>query len=580
MPPQDPLANQDFLQASPTDQHAYLLATDPDYAKAPKPEQAAYLQHIAPPKPNAGLAPPAGPSQKMDSGEGPIAAGLTSFESQLSRMPHALFQMSPLGWATREGQQRMNQEAQAEQEAMAQPGILPALKYTGSTLNRKLNPIAKTDVGTPNEQVDWGATAANLLPLAVDIKGRGITESPVGALVKSTPSIVKATTSMARQAYGIANPEVLTAEESATRALKPRNSLTNWKQSVGSALPDVRRAADNLGVDPSQATFDDVQRATLQAKKDVWQELEHNFLGPNARLTVDTSPVARTIRSTISQRTLEQNPTLAASIEKIASTYDNRPLSVADLEERIQSLNDETRGIQARYPNDRAAAMRMPENAPVFAEKQALSNLLASTLDEASGPGAAALKQRYGALKQFSDVLDRRKNVYERQNPESLGEQVGNIVGLGQMARGAGRMVGGDLVGGGADIAGGVIARKVARAGKMMNDSQFLMRQALAKTTPRPAMVPRMQGQYMQPPSGGTQVLPPGVYQQPGGFFETPQPPQLPSGIRGFLPKGVYEQPGTSINQRALPPYRGIPLPEKFKRGSVSRYTREEGEVR
>lgn len=552
------------------------------------PEMIAGVLNVKPPSPppNAGLAPPAGPSMKMDSGEGPIAAGMTSFESQISRLPKALFQMSPLGIFTKEGKQRFDQDMAESNAAMNEPGILPAVKQTLSSLNRKFNPIVKTDAGTPNQQTDWGATAANLLPLIVDLKGRGITESPAGDLVKSTPAIVKATTGVIRRGTGYIDPTVMTAEESATRALKPRNSLVDWKKNVGSALPDVRRAVDSLGVDPAQATFDDVQAATLRAKKDVWGELEKNFLGPNARLHIDTSPIARTIRSTISQRTLEQNPGLAESINKIADTYENRTLAVADLEERIQELNRETRGIEARYPNDKAAAKAMPENAPIFAERQALSNLLGSTLDEASGPGAAALKQRYGALKQFSDVLDRRKNVYERQNPESLAEQAGNIVGLGQMARGAGRVMGGDVVGGGADIVGGVVARKVARAGKNLNDSQFLLRQALSKTSARPPMVPRITPEYIPPgqplglPSGATKALPAGVYAQPSGV-ETPLSPALPPfGIKGFLPRGVYEQPGTSINQPALPPYRGIPLPETFKKGPVSRYTRAEGESR
>jgi hypothetical protein len=63
--PQDPQADQDFLKASPNEQHAYLMATDPGYAKAPKNEQADYFRQVTQSGPNAGLAPPAGSPASM-----------------------------------------------------------------------------------------------------------------------------------------------------------------------------------------------------------------------------------------------------------------------------------------------------------------------------------------------------------------------------------------------------------------------------------------------------------------------------------------------------------------------------------
>lgn len=47
--PQELQQDQDFLKASPQEQHAYLMSTDPDYAKAPQTEQQAYLKHLAQP---------------------------------------------------------------------------------------------------------------------------------------------------------------------------------------------------------------------------------------------------------------------------------------------------------------------------------------------------------------------------------------------------------------------------------------------------------------------------------------------------------------------------------------------------
>ncbi len=426
-----------------------------------------------------------------------------------------------------------------------------------------------------------GVAAEEATPEALEKVRTGVQSA-----IQNAPAKVADTV---RAAYGIANPDALTAEQSATKAIKPRNSKVNWKQEVNSALPDVRRAIDNSGVDLSTATLDDIDQATTQAKKDVWGEYENKFTKPNQGVTVDATPVAKTIRSTVSQRTLEQNPQLADRIESIAKTYDGRQLSVADLEDRIKELNGETRGIEARFPADKSAAKSLPENAPVFAERNALKNLLISKLDEVEGPGAQDLRTRYGALSSFQDVLQRRKAVYERANPESLGEQVGRFTGVGQMAKGAAKVAAGQ-VSGIADIAGGVATRVAAKAGRQINDSQYLLRQALQKTTPRPAIVPRVTPEYVTPPapaalSGIARFLPSGVYEQPAGtpppepkLLEHMQPvepeylaPEAPAPVRpaGFLRRGVYQQPGGfEPNQPALPSYRGIQLRPSSLKGT------------
>ena len=43
---QDPSQDQEFLKAPPTEQHAYLMDSDPDYAKGSPEDQQAYLAHI------------------------------------------------------------------------------------------------------------------------------------------------------------------------------------------------------------------------------------------------------------------------------------------------------------------------------------------------------------------------------------------------------------------------------------------------------------------------------------------------------------------------------------------------------
>ena len=478
-------------------------------------------------------------------------------------------------------------------------GVIPVKRAIQDYSAGKVTPEAALDnapeaIGSGAGNIVAGKLMEAIAPKAAEVGTEAI-EKTGGAIQKTSQAVANT----ARSAYGIANPEALDAVQSATKALKPRNSKVNWQQDVQSALPDVRRAIDNIGIDVKSATLDDIDQAAQQAKKDVWGEYKQNFSGPNRNAQVDTTPVAKTIRSTVSQRTLEQNPALADRVNAIAATYDSRSLPLEELEDRIQELNNETRGIEARYPADKAAAQATPENAPVFAERNALKNLLVSKLDELSGPGAQELRTRYGALKSFQDVLQRRKQVYERANPESLGEAVGRFEGVGQIAKGTAKLITAQPSGL-ADILGGVATRAAAKAGRQINDSQFLMRQALAKTTPRGRIIPRVQGEYVQPPPpsqlrGPAASLPPGQYEAPASPLPPqgqlpmpvtegeymPEPPAPAPRIAGVLPRGVYHQPGGfEPNQPALPPYRGIKLPATTPGPPVSRFTRNQGELR
>lgn len=124
--------------------------------------------------PNEGLAPAAGAPppkgtlpNKGDTGEGPIAKNLTSFETRLSEMPAATAKLvTAKHWP-----------------------VIDSKNFSelGQDL-KSLNPIEKS-----GGEVDYGASAANLLPLAVS--GRGIGESPVGGLAKGVGRGIEAAVS-------------------------------------------------------------------------------------------------------------------------------------------------------------------------------------------------------------------------------------------------------------------------------------------------------------------------------------------------------------------------------------------------
>jgi len=135
------------------------------------------------------------------------------------------------------------------------------------------------------------------------------------AIAESTP--VKAVTELPQRVAAAWNPEKnLTAEQAATKAFRPRNAKYNWKQEIASALPDMKRAAEQRGVDTESMTLEQALKATTDAKKDVWNEYEQNHLDPASPVQVPVGDVGRAMRATIPARIAEQNPQLPMALSE------------------------------------------------------------------------------------------------------------------------------------------------------------------------------------------------------------------------------------------------------------------------
>lgn len=416
---------------------------------------------------------------------------------------------------------------------------------------------------------------------------------PAQAIIQSRP--VQAIAERASDLGAVLNPTKAGAVASATMAFRPRNSKYQWKEQVRSALPDMRRAADELNMDPEHMTLEDAHRAATQAKRDVWREYSEQYADPNAGDAVDTTPVANVIRSTITPRMAEQNPGLVNRIGQVADTYEGRTLSLQDIEERMHELNNETAAIEARYPQQKMAAQSDPQNAYVFAERQALRNLADSKMNELSGPGANQLRARYGALKSVEDVIQRRIPVAERQAPESLPSMLTKMWAGAKLATGVATLNPAMAMEGATSL---YLRNRLAR----LNDPNYLTSRAFQQTTPSGPIPPppeRLSGEYVgpdyvapnrrgilgllgpmrlpaenAPPTNAVEAvgMPPtaeaqaiqSAFERNSQAFQTipAQPPtqglpRLWSDLlrpRGELPAGVYEQPGGfEPTQLALP---------------------------
>jgi hypothetical protein len=85
----------------------------------------------------------------------------------------------------------------------------------------------------------------------------------------------------------------------------------------------------------------------------------------------------------------------------------------------MQDVNNELASYYAKHKVNQRVASRDSATGNVVAEGNALRNALTSKLSELTGQDAAAIRKRYGALTTLEDVIQRRQNVFERQQPDS-----------------------------------------------------------------------------------------------------------------------------------------------------------------
>jgi hypothetical protein len=243
------------------------------------------------------------------------------------------------------------------------------------------------------------------------------------------------------QTLGITDPP---PNQLLTKAIKPLASNTKWDYAIAKAAPDMKAVETDLGHPISGV--DDALAATSIAKKAIWNQYADKLNAaqqafPNApgMATIDGNEIADAMMSSIDKRTALQRPELVERVQKIADTY-RRPMDVAEAEDFLQSANNDLHSYYAKNKVGQRVAAQDPDMGSTVAEAEALRSQLYSTLDNLTGPGAADLKQRYGALSNVENELLRRKNVSARQQPDSLAEQLSMARAYGKIAVGVARL--------------------------------------------------------------------------------------------------------------------------------------------
>jgi len=333
----------------------------------------------------------------------------------------------------------------------------------------------------------------------------------------------------------------MTPAEIMSRGTKPRNQLRDITPKIEQALPHARAAADQLGIDINTMGHDEALAATRKAKQNVWNTLEQNHLGPASSFVRDTTPVADRIQAVadgMSDIAKGRNRPLVDSIDNAANDYRGQQMSVADMEQRIEELNNELYAEQSRLKVQQDTLKRDPSYGYKFAELEGLRGALNEALDQITGPGAAELKKTYGSLKAMEDILDRSRNVAERPSPVGLFGGLGKMAGVGNLAGGVWQTVTGHPETGLPQIAKGGAQAWYGSKAAQLNNRNYLVGEAFRRTTP-----------------AGAPPAPSPIAQAAAGFGSIP--PANPANVPPWTGAGqapIQFTGGTNVPAQATPP--------------------------
>lgn len=426
-------------------------------------------------------------------------------------------------------------------------------------------------VGVPEEYSELAGDVAGV--------GAGV------AAAKAAPGVKEAITNKFSR-----DPKV-----SMVKAIKPISTNVTFKQSLDRSLPELK--ASELESGKPIENLGDLIDSIEVAKKRVWSQYQDMAtqksidpysgkptVGSAADAQYDMSSVADAMEATISAKLRRENPVAAKAIMKLASKY-RTAMSLQEAESILKTGNAELEGYYAKYPpSQRKALAANPQVAMKEAQVSALRDAIYNALDS-SGEGAVPreVKQRYGALMNLEREAYRRQNVAERQQPDSLSEQVGKWSAFGHAIKGTARLATGD-VGGAADIAGAIAQRKAATWLKEQQTTDALIRSALAnyKGTPTPLGTPAPfkpkaligSGDIVTPaPADTSYVRSAPAMRQVGNRRALPPPSDIitPAPEDTSYVRSVPAVPAVGNRPLALPP-PGIPEPDYLDQDLGSRY--------
>jgi hypothetical protein len=417
-----------------------------------------------------------------------------------------------------------------------------AIPFIGQPLNN-----VSEDVSNKNYAGAAGGFlgVASQLALPAKLKsGRTVGSAASEALIKNPGQVLaKGAKTGTQAARSLVDPTMITADNAFIKATKPRNTIPNVREKVNSALPQIRRVADEAGIDlasvPDEALHGVAESLADVAAKQKWAEIS-SHLEANGVRAVSADPIAGAIQSRInvlSKLGRAENARPVKLMQSKIAEYRGQRISVSEMETRIQELNNKLSTKQGKLKVDEGLLRRDPRYAGDFAELDALRNMQDDLLSSL-GESVRGAKKEFGSLKSVRKILEGNKNIAERASAEPLFSGLGRMAGAGNVAGGTWQMVTGKFGEGASNIARGSAQMAAGRKAALLNNRTFMLRQALIKTKPGAAPV-------MRPPF------------QPKGLLTSPTFTPPPADISGSVPFNPPAYNATSRAERL-----GLLLPE------------------
>ena len=427
--------------------------------------------------------------------------------------------------------------------AMIAHGSYNALKHAPGAFAG--NPEeAEASLGGASEAVGGGAVTGGAVTTRPTLR-ESLAESTTGKAVKPVTDIAQSAINRLR------TPP---AQEALTQAAQPGVRIPKAQESIAIAGPRIQQIRQAQGVE-IPAKGPEALRAVLdlnkEAKTQILQAIEDR-MGPVADLRPDASTVAKGIRGSVDDLTIEQTPGLRESMERRAATYEKEGgWSIRQMEDRMHTLNNRLANAYSQPTPGEAHISAQTEMD--LAEARELRKLIDSSVEKLSGAGVKDLKREYGAQRDLEKSLARQYAIATRQKGAPLWE------GLAYL-QAAGDVMSGNVLG--AAKAAGTLM--VGKRLQMLRDSGYLANQAFhgpkafeaAPPIPAHAGPPKPAGLLPAPgtPAGYT---PPPDTSGPvrGGRYTTPK-----AQIEGekpieaeFVPRRVPTPPGRFGANRMLP---------------------------
>jgi hypothetical protein len=457
----------------------------------------------------------------------------------------------------------------------------------GTTAAAVGKPIASVIAGTlgatEDQQDAYGDIGGTLAGLAGGTKaykwklGPAITSSVTGVADRMREAAASASQDGVGGAIAAAARVGLSTDpvKLLVQAGKPNTRLTYFERNLGDVLGHVYKWAkdNNIKIDNNR----DWVKGLEEAQKDLLAQ--RRAMLPEGDTVTSGHAIADAMEASIKTYDLVEDPGIIETTKKMADRF-RRSFTLTEAESMLQSVTARMQSYFGEFPATRRTdLLANPKTRMLEVQRVGLQEMVYGILeDPAQSAGVRELSRRVGAAMEAKQVFIARQNVWARQQPFSLNEQIAQTNAAGELAGAAKKAVMGKPLEAISDMAAAYAKRDTSRYLKEMQGLDKLIERAMssyAKTpgagpkplptgpaTPTAAPTPAPSAPAA-PPSNWTQrsgtAAPPSNWTQPSGMatWSRPTPdmsaPPAP-------PSNWTQRSGTATLSRPTPDMSGTPV--------------------